>query len=285
MPHEMWWRTGLPHREIFFNKQSSVATFPSKTIRPPESHKSEYLRTWKDIVETYSQCQLTKEADKLIAISAIARAMKPMIECRYLAGLWEENLVNQLGWYIAGGPQSRPGTYRAPSWSWTSVEGLCVFMHISEGEHPLIEIRSAHVDLASKDEMGPVEGGHLEVIGQLFVLDWNPCKPFFDLQIPGFDERFTIHKDCPLKKADGPFHLLPLTTTPLINIRRRSFVKALVLQQCGNQAGYQRVGSGNSLYLSSDSPFLKMLGDFMKNDDGSRSFSRNDSRMQNIWLE
>jgi len=50
------------------------------------SESTYYL--WDKLVEVYSRCQLTKEEDKLIAISGLARQMKSLLGDTYLAGLF-----------------------------------------------------------------------------------------------------------------------------------------------------------------------------------------------------
>ncbi|EDN99560.1 hypothetical protein SS1G_02414 [Sclerotinia sclerotiorum 1980 UF-70] len=56
------------------------------------------LRIWYNSVEIYTKANLTKASDKLVAISAIARELKPSMKSRYFAGLWRDNLVPQLAW-------------------------------------------------------------------------------------------------------------------------------------------------------------------------------------------
>jgi hypothetical protein len=61
----------------------------------PQELKAAFL-VWGEAVLVFSQAKLTRETDKLIAISAIAREMQPLMQCRYLAGHWESDLVRQL---------------------------------------------------------------------------------------------------------------------------------------------------------------------------------------------
>ncbi|OCL01406.1 HET-domain-containing protein, partial [Glonium stellatum] len=78
---------------------------------------------WAVAVDAFTGCGLTKEEDKLVAISAIAREMQPLMQCRYLAGHWEVDFVRQLAW-TALNFSYRASVYRAPSWSWASVDGI-----------------------------------------------------------------------------------------------------------------------------------------------------------------
>ena len=101
--------------------------------------------------------ELTVRGDKLIAISALAREMYPLMQCHYLAGLWEIDLLMQLGW-LSRGTELRSTTYRAPSCSWASVDNGVSLFHLkpvyAESYHILAEISAAHVDLIGDDEMG-----------------------------------------------------------------------------------------------------------------------------------
>ena len=76
--------------------------------------------SWYDIFKRYSHCHLTKTSDSLIAISGVARMIKPLLKDQYLAGLWVSTLGPEMFWY--GYPtiedlRPKPTQYRAPSFS------------------------------------------------------------------------------------------------------------------------------------------------------------------------
>lgn len=77
------------------------------------------------MLNNFKACKLTRESDRLIAISGLAHLLQPLLDCRYLAGLWEDNLVVQLMWRNVS-ESSRPKTYQAPSWSWASRSGSII---------------------------------------------------------------------------------------------------------------------------------------------------------------
>jgi len=80
---------------------------------------------WADIIENYSSRELSVEDDKLPAVAAVAERyaeLAPVTD--YLAGLWRENLLSQCLWRVWDSEKtSRPQNYRAPSWSWASING------------------------------------------------------------------------------------------------------------------------------------------------------------------
>lgn len=105
---------------------------------PASKARWDYYEHWKRIVEEYTKMELTRDEDRLIALSGIARRIRDQINVTdedYIAGLWKGGLAGQLLWYvnpIAGDKQPlvdlRPKDiagkpiYRAPSFSWASVE-------------------------------------------------------------------------------------------------------------------------------------------------------------------
>jgi hypothetical protein len=94
---------------------------------------SKEAMAWNRIEDLYTRCDLTKASEKLIALPGIAiefHRTRLSPDDQYLAGLWKSQLPNALLW--EGGGQSwegaattcsRPRSYRAPSWSWASIDG------------------------------------------------------------------------------------------------------------------------------------------------------------------
>lgn len=84
---------------------------------------------WKEIVGSYAHTQLTVGSDRLPALAGVARRHAKLTGRHYLAGMWRETLVDQLVWVVLTHPlgyigyHKRP-EWRAPTWSWASVEGV-----------------------------------------------------------------------------------------------------------------------------------------------------------------
>jgi hypothetical protein len=66
----------------------------------------------------YGCCVLTKEQDKLIALSGLVKEIQPIMDDEYVSGLWRRNLIRGLVWWIEGAKQAdgsgsyRPQNYR-----------------------------------------------------------------------------------------------------------------------------------------------------------------------------
>jgi hypothetical protein len=132
------------------------------------------FRIWATVVEEYSLTSLTNSTDKLIAISGIAKSFADVTGQTYVAGMWRENLEHALLWrnsdrktYTVGGalfPQ--PNIWRAPSWSWASVDGPVEFVQHT-GNHSLISVQDLVLTHATEDAMGLLTGGWLDLRGAL----------------------------------------------------------------------------------------------------------------------
>jgi hypothetical protein len=96
----------------------------------PRTLSAAYDR-WYLIVEEYSRRALTKETDKLVAISGIVQKLLPILNDQPVAGLWFNHLPYDLAWRTRR-IGKRPETYVAPSWSWASLEGEVVCLQQSK---------------------------------------------------------------------------------------------------------------------------------------------------------
>ncbi|KAI1849185.1 hypothetical protein JX266_005146 [Neoarthrinium moseri] len=103
----------------------------------------ELLHFWCDVIQAYTRTRLTEPKDKLIALAGVAqttaelyKGLKPN-SSRYVAGTFMHHFLVMLEWHSCS-PQhaytvttaTRPSQYRAPSWSWASVEGRVFFEYL-----------------------------------------------------------------------------------------------------------------------------------------------------------
>ncbi|KAF9557799.1 HET-domain-containing protein [Agrocybe pediades] len=91
-----------------------------KGIRPGDEKALADL--WKGLIRTYSSCKLSMQSDKLVAFASIAEVYQTVKKDEYLAGLWKSELLDGLLWAPAMHGGERPKNYRAPTWSWTSID-------------------------------------------------------------------------------------------------------------------------------------------------------------------
>ena len=115
-----------------------------------EMHKKrEATFSWPSIVEAYSKCRLTYGSDKLPAIEGVARfCARDETRGRFIAGLWEKDLMSDLLWHIEDrSPSSgiRPEIYRAPSWSWASLDGPVRFFFFDRSLFELVRDKAKYL--------------------------------------------------------------------------------------------------------------------------------------------
>ncbi|PMD14460.1 hypothetical protein NA56DRAFT_525472, partial [Hyaloscypha hepaticicola] len=78
---------------------------------------------WQLIVRDYSRRNLNCYEDRLHGMAGIAKELKTVWDDEYLAAMWRKVLIYQLGWYLKNPGKNLSDPYRAPSWSWASLEG------------------------------------------------------------------------------------------------------------------------------------------------------------------
>jgi hypothetical protein len=140
-------------------------------------------RLWRTMVCSYTTLSLTKSKDRLPAFGGLARQMASQRKSRYLAGLWEDSLNDDLLWNIwttSKLKSPRPEPRNAPTWSWASVESAAGVDYLdtilyTDLESNGIEERSPYthysrisvceVTESAVDEFGPLSHGTLLIEG------------------------------------------------------------------------------------------------------------------------
>ncbi|CAG9989394.1 unnamed protein product [Clonostachys byssicola] len=209
---------------------------------------------WGRIIEIYSGTQLTKEADRLVAISGLAKRMRFILKDEYLAGLWARHLPYQLAWYIAsqgrdGGKGRRVEKYRAPSWSWASIEGQVGMMTVERAANPesLIEIEEAKTTpFSSINDTAEVINGYIRLTGQPFTAeilgrDEEAGRSELKFQIDGKVVGGTVLSDEPIIAKHTSVVCLPVYRE---NREIGEFLCSLILKPAEGrpQGWYSRIG-------------------------------------------
>jgi hypothetical protein len=129
-----------------------------------------WLDLWRRAVRNYSRRKLTVPSDKLPAISSLAsdiRAREPTLHFWPGAGVWEEDLAQQLLWYVESGKPRRPPVVRAPSWSWASLDASISFV---KGTRTCPNPDPLHSQLPWITTLHPTPGGkHLLIVEAITI--------------------------------------------------------------------------------------------------------------------
>ncbi|KAK4958129.1 hypothetical protein LTR10_004554 [Elasticomyces elasticus] len=126
---------------------------------------TEPVKLWNNtiVVGNYSERQLSRSSDKLVALAGIAKAFQSRYGMEYHAGLWSEHLVESLCWERAGEEGTKATPYRAPSWSWASQDSMLDFPFDFIYAQVSARVKSVHTETHGGQEFGEVHGGSLDL--------------------------------------------------------------------------------------------------------------------------
>lgn len=231
------------------------------------------LSHWAQIVETYSKANLTQDRDKLVALSGMAKMMRDTIDAKYVAGLWEKNLECQLLWrvepafdFVSGkfsNPAKPPSDYRAPSFSWASIDvtnhGI-VYGDFNYREKLIRVEETAVTPKSDKNPYGLIEGGYgkakITLHGKLRPARlWSTGNGRYAWNMHESDEldlKSEIHNnvylDCPARDADcigqrdSKVFVMPAATYSNGSSSDSDYVICLVLKEQPQHGLFSRIG-------------------------------------------
>ncbi|KAL8881084.1 MAG: hypothetical protein Q9198_001640 [Flavoplaca austrocitrina] len=197
----------LPYR-AYDSDPDSLLLYDNASECMDQKQSSLRLRkSWFDTIEDYSARKMTYGKDKLIALSGLAHDYhERQGRGHYAAGIWQADMPSALLWRVHQYPPDlaqtvnaspstrsllppkRPGAYRAPSWSWASVDGYITYdsqeleaearyggiwlqdnayhaAEASEYDFGAFRVLDMQVNTSDLDPMGAVTGGHLILQG------------------------------------------------------------------------------------------------------------------------
>ncbi|KAI0011591.1 HET-domain-containing protein [Xylariaceae sp. FL0662B] len=222
-------------------------------------------RMWRSLVMIYTGLRLTIASDRLPALSGVAKSFGEKRKSLYLAGLFEDSLLDDLLWVNFSGKKPRLSEWRAPSWSWASIEthinyrdGLVYYDDEVFKEKPYERIEFASIEHcactpAGLDDFGQVRSASLRVTSQVL--------PVVLLLEPGLDNHHRlkyvvcignrpvtprIWPDYDLSQA-GPYQVLSGTEVYCLRMIRQVEDKtdiSLVLRAVPTKSGttFERIG-------------------------------------------
>ena len=138
---------------------------------------------WLSLSESYTARELSREQDKLPALAGLANTIAQHTGDKYVAGLWRHHILRGLMWrvrfhepiHLCDDPKHDdlapyspwkpslvfPKSYRAPSWSWASVDAQVQIIRMKfELMAELVEVT---VDTVGGEEFGRVKSGFIEI--------------------------------------------------------------------------------------------------------------------------
>jgi hypothetical protein len=164
----------LPFPFLSVNKNSPFHTTPAFQA---DRHTTQY--SWDALVSQFSKRQLSNAEDKLVALGGLASRFADFNgypSSDYLGGVWRQSLTTQLLWKVERSNLfERPQPYRAPTWSWASVDGQIDSTGFQLDRHQftfrdyytigptIVEVQC--VPVSSYNPFGAVKSGYLKCRG------------------------------------------------------------------------------------------------------------------------
>ena len=170
-----------------------------------KDERTKVLHEWHSFVRAYNRLSLTFARDRLPALSGLAKTTRERREQsnvptgRYLAGLWEGTLLNDMSWsvgkhvprmrkagstivpgkgdsYVQKASKPRLEEYVAPSWSWASVQESVEHAPFGYNTY-LCEVLGVDIELKDNEPTGQVTAGSIVLQGKLLESRWGRTKP------------------------------------------------------------------------------------------------------------
>jgi hypothetical protein len=162
---------------------------------------------WHRTVEKYTLRRLSHQSDKLPAASGMAMKFGAALKSTYLAGLWTENITCDLLWSSAPFLEHPHAAtivepYRAPTFSWASVDTQVHYEQTLSTEEPKIEYIASAVDmdcdLSTINPFGEILSSTLSIRGP--VKDGTLVAPenynfYYALKLAGSNS-INVFPDC-----------------------------------------------------------------------------------------
>ncbi|EXM17407.1 Heterokaryon incompatibility [Fusarium oxysporum f. sp. vasinfectum] len=151
---------------------------------------------WSDLVQQYSRCDLTRPSDKLHAIAGVAKLFEEFTGDEYVAGLWKSYFAAMLDWRVFDPKSRNPAGYRAPSWSWASVDSPVWTFGLSAGAEFLVDLAKLVIKTRTPDKMSAILGASAMLKARVIPVVCQLIRmPFATFQAPAGNFKVQIHPD------------------------------------------------------------------------------------------
>ncbi|KAI4607033.1 hypothetical protein J4E83_009788 [Alternaria metachromatica] len=131
------------------------STVSSNALIGVNDNESSYT-FWMSAVQNYTECDLTNQCDKTIAIWSIAKLLRDFMNEQYAVGMWSDALEEQLAWRVRDTKSCKripELDVNIPSWSWASLQGAVVPQHrLAIRAYKVTDHAGAIINFAVKEE-------------------------------------------------------------------------------------------------------------------------------------
>ncbi|KAK3291002.1 heterokaryon incompatibility protein-domain-containing protein [Chaetomium fimeti] len=188
-------------------------------LRQAPSIQDDPFGFWAEMLPFYTQRNLSYPHDRLPAISGLARTIQRCTSADYVAGIWLQDLKRSLNWKLQDDINTCPSTYRAPSFSWASIDSP-IFMYTTSDLLPdIVSVVSWDVEPKRQDPFGELKHASLTLNGFVHTATLRHRSETSD----GFEFRVNIASEAAV--LDDDTHLVKFETkssdgTEMWSVRR-----------------------------------------------------------------
>lgn len=205
--------------------------------------------SWCQFRIAYSRCNLTMEADKLVAIQGIAEHMSIVLGDQLIAGLWRNHLLEDLCWhkFEHKAVPCELTRWRAPTWSWASTTGT-IWVSLTYRDHMHCPGWRSVSEINSVDVKSKLSG---ELEHATLKLRCRPISALFELHK---DSSFGSRVSGTLTFTNSKVQMLAVSTKISelkiyidgLPWEEPCSVLLVILQQCLHQASLEELNTENS---------------------------------------
>lgn len=221
------------------------------------SHEPRIL--WHRYVEEYSQLKFTFIKDRMAAFAGLVQRMeKERPGDRYLSGLWEKTLLQDLLWSTLHSELGRQDDRQTPTWSWASVRTPVTWEDKVDSALPFVEVLNIQYSTTGPSHMADISEARITIRGPLIETTFGGRKLELVRGMPSTRD-ITITKFCsdynPQEpgqfKIDFDEKLMVLVIGVSLS---DAYYVGLVLRQKQDQETYERVGYAHLEHRGNKSP-------------------------------
>ncbi len=245
---------GIPPYVMRTGFKSLIEPHPADywSSRPPGSEILQWPE-WSDWVVEYTRRDLTFTSDKEAAIAGIAQFYARLKDDEIICGLRKRELPNELLWTPLerhdkrGRIAKRAESYRAPSWSWLSIDGIIKIrskLTLLQGyERTFAKVDEIEIYRNGDGPLAPILAtSYLRLRGCSRNFDWDiGCDDFGGRSSGGVETRLDIEYELELQ---GEVCCVLVNFTWL---KADQFGGAglllLKLEECPTVSGFRRIGT------------------------------------------
>lgn len=226
--HTLWIPQSVIYPRLGGSIKSATAIFADRPPNSGQERPDKRYQVWRALVEEYSNRCLSQATDKLVAVSGLAKTIDYAhrdgggAPGTYLAGLWKGEFIYDLTWRViisdsecqaltgrerqSRNTNDRSSQYRAPSWSWASVDRPVRYdfwNSVVSWKYPPKKTVDCTIDevvcqnLLPDDPTGPVSVAHAVLTGPLVPVELEILETHLDRDLYEPNRHVQVYLDDP----------------------------------------------------------------------------------------